>query len=187
MVHEVVRTVARQPSSLVLVASSIVSAVAAVAGLDLWVSLLAAVAAVISGAQVVRRDIVVPLRINRVTEATAVVQTSPETGGAGTAVQVRPGVWLMSAYLPTEDCYQLLLDGGWRLAHVLRRNDNNGLLLLGCAHKTRWVAGALTSNIPSQGDPVGVVDWTTGLARPIRIRQDYIAQALTSDQQLGRV
>ncbi len=184
MVHEVTRAVARRPSAFILVASSIVSAIAAIAGLDAWVSFVAAVAALISGGQVIHRDVVVPLRITRITDATAVVRSSTENGGTGTAVQIRSGLWLTSAYLPTDAGYQLLLEGEWRSAQIIHRDEDTGLLLLRCTHRVRQVARALTANMPSQGDPVTVIGWTTGALHSIRIRLDYLAQATTSDRQL---
>ncbi|HWB37477.1 MAG TPA: trypsin-like peptidase domain-containing protein [Rugosimonospora sp.] len=99
-------------AAVVVVLAGVISALAAVADLTHWVSIAAAVAAVIGGARVLIGELVVPLRMDAVDEATAVIANHPHAiddhpqlaswardNEVGTAFHVGGGRWITSANL----------------------------------------------------------------------------------------
>jgi hypothetical protein len=84
--------------ALTLVLVSILSALVAIFGLETWVAVAAAVAAMVSGTQVINREVVIPLRLKSANYAVArlYAETIEEDQGrkrVGTAVQIAPRRW----------------------------------------------------------------------------------------------
>src|SRR5215475_8083508 len=112
-----------QPAPLILIVASLVSAAAAIAGLNLWVAAAAGITTLLSGGQVIRTQVLVPVRVKAAQRAAVPVATAGDNAVSlrGTAVQYRPGRWLTAAHLikgvgPT---MKLRLGGAWVEAGVI--------------------------------------------------------------------
>jgi hypothetical protein len=77
--RELIRQARERPAPLTLVIASLVSAGAAIAGLDVWVAIAAAAVAVLSAAQVMRTEVVVPARTRRTMRAAVPIRVSRDS------------------------------------------------------------------------------------------------------------
>jgi Trypsin-like peptidase domain len=166
-------------AAIVLVIASVVSAVAAVTGLTSWVSVAAAVAALLSGAQVIRSELIVPWRIRAAENATLRVSgRSSERGlGSGTAFQVATNLWV-TAYHIVEDCDEvvLMIDQQNVPAEILHRDADSDLAVLSVESRWAWRA-RISSSPPDQGDTIRIVGWTrSGDGPPVQLAFDYLVQ-----------
>jgi hypothetical protein len=81
-----------QAAALVLIVASLVSATTAIAGRNLWVAVVAGITTLLSGAQVLRAQVLVPVRVKAAQRAA--VPVGPKDLSfpiLGTAVQYKPG------------------------------------------------------------------------------------------------
>jgi hypothetical protein len=180
-----------QTPPLTLVVASLVSASAAVAGLDVWVAIAAAAAAVLSGAQLVRTEIVVPARTKLTLRSAVPVWVARATGQGirSTAVQYKPGRWLTAAHAVPPDGAEPELRfarDDWVAARVVYRDDSVDLAVLDCPRAYPWMA-RLTLEVPEEGEMVRVIGWAAsaeGGERAIRIALDYVVQSETDTEEL---
>jgi Trypsin-like peptidase domain len=187
---------------IILVLASLVSACAAVAGLKSWISVGAAVAAVMSGGQVLRNELIVPLRIRSVENATLRIVSGPwndrsERWTRGTAFQIASNHWVTAWHvIGGADEIYVKLKGENTAAQVLYKDEDTDLAVLSVSSEWAWQAKAAHS-VPDFGDKIKVIGWTSP-SNPyqpaLRIGFDYLVQgqsdadmiALTGpDPQLG--
>jgi hypothetical protein len=197
--RQLIRQARDRPAPLTLVLASLVSAGAAVAGLDVWVAIVAAGAAVFSGAQVVRTEVVVPARTKATVRAAVPFQVHGEPKWGGTAVQYKPGRWLTAAYaVPANPRHghrrraggayvgpHLLLGGDWAPTSVIYRDESTDLAVLDCPRAHPWLA-RLAVEEPEEGEIVRVIGWRApGAVQPrIRVALDYTIQSETDAGEL---
>ena len=184
--HQLIRQARDRPAPLTLVAASLVSAGAAIAGLDVWVAIAAAAAAVLSGAQVVRTEIVVPARTRATVRAAVPIRVVGASSQSivSTALQYKPGRWLTAAHAvpPDASAAHLRLADDWAAASVIHRDDSADLAVLDCRDAHPWLA-RLTLEESDEGDTVRVIGWARGAERGaeryVRIALDYTLQSET--------
>ena len=187
---------------IILVLASLVSACAAVAGLKSWVSVGAAVAAVMSGGRLLRNELIVPLRIRSTENATLRIISGPwndrsEPWTRGTAFQIGPHRWVTARHVINgSDEIYVVLKGENTAAQVLYEDEDTDLAVLSVSSEWAWQAKAARS-APDFGDKIKIIGWTSPPEpyRPaLRIAFDYLVQgqgeadmiALTGpDPQLG--
>jgi len=176
-----------QPAPLVLVAASLVSAASAIAGLNLWVAVVAGMTTVVSGVQVMGPHVLVPVRLNTAQRAAVpVTEQGKSSPLCGTAVQYKPGRWLTAAHVVNDagSIVQLRLDAGWAEAKVIFRHETADLAVLECSSAHPWTA-SLMLDMPEEGDAVRVAGWTSRFDhRMLRLSLDYVAQSETDRQEL---
>lgn len=115
-----------QPAPLVLVAASLVSAATAIAGLNLWVAVVAGITTLLSGVQVIRTQVLVPMRVKTAQRAAVpVVEQDHSFPLLGTAVQYKTGRWLTAAHVvrDTGPIVKLQLGTDWAEARVIFRHE----------------------------------------------------------------
>src|SRR5215207_999070 len=182
--HQLIRQARDRPAPLTLVAASLVSAGAAIAGLDVWVAIAAAAAAVLSGAQVVRTEIVVPARTRATVRAAVPIRVVGASSQSivSTAVQYKPGRWLTAVHAVPPDAWaaHLRLADDWAAASVIHRDDSADLAVLDCRDAHPWLA-RLTLEESDEGDTVRVIGRARGAERGaeryVRIALDYTLQS----------
>jgi Trypsin-like peptidase domain len=185
-------------AAITLVLASVGSAFAAVAGLPHWVPVVAAIAAVLSGTQVVWNELVIPMRIRSAENATHYLVSrsdDQQPWRRGTAFQIAPNRWVTAQHI-IRDCNEILLrmEGGDLPARVLYQNADTDLAVLAVNNKWAWQAN-ITRSVPDSGDRIKIIGWThVGDGPSLRIAFDYLVQgqgegnmiALTGpDPQLG--
>lgn len=136
------------------------------AGLTLWVSVTAVIAAILSGCEVLRVQLIVPLRIKSAESATArVISRLPESASgrrwiAGTAFQIAPKRWITAQHVIDDSVGILLKIRGEEIpAQVIYQNHETDLAVLS-AENAFVLRASLTSSLPGAGDQVRVVGWT---------------------------
>jgi S1-C subfamily serine protease len=163
------RQVARRTRSswaaLVVVSAGLVSAVAAIANLTLWVALTAAVAAVLGGLRVLQTELLVPVRIETVERATVRlrVNAADESWRFGTALHIGKHRWLTAAHLLTERKQAFLsLDGRNVPADVVHIDVDHDLAVITVADDWAWWTHPLIADAAA-GDKVKAIGWKTTL------------------------
>jgi Trypsin-like peptidase domain len=200
--RQVGREARNSSAPITLVLASLVSACAAVAGLTSWVSVGAAVAAVMSGGQVLRNELIVPLRIRSAENATLKIisgpwSNRPEPWTSGTAFQIASNRWVTARHVINGgDEIYVKLKGENTVAQVLYEDEDTDLAVLSVSGEWAWQAKVARS-VPDFGDKIKIIGWATPSDphRPVlRIAFDYLVQgqgendriALTGpDPQLG--
>lgn len=165
-IREVGHELRSRSATVTLIVTSIVAALAAVAGLTVWVSVAAAVAAVLTGLRMLNSELIVPVRTHAATNATIAIwadkSSSKGFSQMGTAVQIAPGRWLTAAHLVIGDEVKtsLRIDGNWIDASVVYIDRDSDLAVLNADGKWAWQA-RLARSLPSPGDKIYIVGWTT--------------------------
>jgi len=169
-------------ASVTLVLASVLSACAAVAGLTLWVSVAAAIAAVLSGCQVLNVQLVVPLRIRSAENATARVicrrreKTAEPRWMTGTGFQISARRWVTAQHIIDGSVEIVLKIGREELpARVLYQASETDLAVLSASNAFGWRA-SITRSLPEPGDRVKAIGWTYRAEdRPaLRMALDYV-------------
>ncbi|MFJ9589153.1 S1 family peptidase [Streptomyces acidicola] len=161
---------------IVLVVASVVAAVAAIVGLTVWVAVAAAVTAAVSGSQVLRTELVVPLRMRRAENATAMVfeGDGEDTFWRGAAFQIAPGRWITANHIVRDSTHLTLkIDGAFAGCQILHSDMTSNLAVL--AADTDWAWHAATArSAPDVGDKLKVIGWRDDHGRGVRLTYDYL-------------
>lgn len=177
-------------STLVLLTSSVVAAVASWVGApdrpSTWVAVTATVTAVISAGVAVRQQLLVPARIKAAVRASAAISARLADGEVqrGTAVQFRPGRWLTASY-QVEGSTELRLRLGeqWVAAEVVSTHPEINVAVVSCATAHPWVAAPAKAAV-DEAAAVRVVTWAQAPRAPrIRVTQDFVVQAPADDSR----
>ncbi|MFE6895189.1 trypsin-like peptidase domain-containing protein [Streptomyces sp. NPDC057694] len=161
---------------VVLVATSMVAAVTAIVGLTVWVAVAAAVTAAVSGWQVLRSELVVPFRIRRAENATAMVlDGEADLLARGSAFQIASGRWITAAHLvrnrprltlrvggASSSCRVLHLDPEWWGLEVLAADFDD----VRPAAATRSVSGI--------GDTLKIIGWDHEADPAVKHTYEYV-------------
>ncbi|MFC8075041.1 serine protease [Streptomyces sp. NPDC057307] len=191
--------------ALTLVLVSIISAAAAIFGLQNWVAIAAAVAAVLSGAQVINRSAVIPWRMKSANNAVARVyeESSEVSKRLGSAVQITPRRWVTAAHAVTrrplrrqdhrdpapaeevslmELSLKLRLGNTFSRARVIYRHEELDLAVMESDNDWPWLA-RISMDLPEPGTSAKVVGWTDDgdHGTDIRLMQDCTVQGSTED------
>lgn len=176
---------------LILMAASVISAIAAAIGLTEWVPIIAAVTAVISGLSLFRSNVVVPARTRITADATAqllrgeasfMLEGETQYLGTGTCFQIAPGRWMTAADLVQDEDFPVLvrvrIAGQWHDAQVARIDIGKDAAVLTTAVAGNGVA-KLARSLPAPGTRVAVVGWagTPGDDSPTQATIEYVVQA----------
>jgi hypothetical protein len=148
-------------ASIILVAASVLSAVAAVSGITSWVAVIAAVAALLSGSQVLWSQLFVPLRIRSAEHATQLV-VSQRAGGQltrGTAFQIATNRWLTAQHV-VRDSTEIRLKVGREIApaRIVYEDEDRDVAILSSDVEWQW-SSKTTDDLPDSGDRVQLVGW----------------------------
>ena len=166
-------------AAIILVLASVISACAAVAGLTSWVTVAAAVAAVLSGGQVLRNELIVPMRIRSAENAAlrVISRNSQQTWRVGTAFQIADNRWITAQHIIAESGEILLkINGGDSAAQVLYQNSDIDIAVLSVDSEWAWQA-SMARSLPDSGDQVKAVGWAqAGDGQWRRITLDYLVQ-----------
>jgi hypothetical protein len=167
-------------AAIILVLASVISACAAVAGLSSWVTVAAAVAAVLSGGQVLRNELIVPMRIRSAENAAVRVISgnSPQMRGVGTAFRIAADRWITAQHILAESEVILLkINGGDSPAKVLYQNPDTDIAVLSVADSEWAWRASMGRSRPDPGDQVKAVGWAqAGYGQWRRISLDYLVQ-----------
>ncbi|MEV5363664.1 serine protease [Streptomyces cellulosae] len=152
--------------------------------LQLWVALAALLAAVISGAQVISREVLVPWR-KKLAESATVRVASGEADRvrlSGNAVQIAPKRWVTARHLVTSDSgdalvIKLRLGEAWMPARVAYEEAELDLAVLESDAAWEWTAKAAYDPL-EPGCRTLVTGWTTSRRRvgrfaDLRATQEY--------------
>lgn len=197
-------------AAIVVVIAGMISALAAVANLTHWVSIAAAVAAVLGGARVLIGELVIPLRMDAVDEATVMISTwsaavdvqytkthdVSSTFGygvkVGNAFHVGGGRWITStnvvkARIANESetgAVWLGLGGTAVTGQVTYRSPDLGLAIVQVTQTIkRWPRRVrLAKDQPRSGDRVKIVGWSLphGIGEARRFSVELLAQGVLS-------
>jgi S1-C subfamily serine protease len=174
-------------AAIILVLASVISACAAVAGLTSWVTVTAAVAAVLSGGQVLRKELIVPMRIRSAESATLRVRSrsGQQPRFVGTAFQIANNRWITAHHVIAEsDEILLKAKGEEASAQILYQNSDIDIAVLLLNSEWAWRARAARS-LPEPGDRVKVVGWTRiGSGQSLRIAFEYLVQGQDEDNRI---
>ncbi len=170
-------------AAITLVLVSIVSALVAILGLQSWVAIAAVVAAVVSGSQVVRKDVLIPWRVKSVDNSVARIFTREARAGArlGSAVQIAPRRWVTAAHVVAATGTELKLGDTWIQTRLIYRDEDLDLAVLTVDRDWPWMS-RVSADLPSPGSRVKVTGWTEGRRdkenrdRGLRAVQDYTVQ-----------
>lgn len=166
-----------------LVVASVVAAVAAIAGLTVWVAVAAAVTATVSGSQVIRAALVVPLRMRRAENATAMVFEGDGEAAVwrGAAFQIGPGRWITANHIVLDSSrLTLRIDGASAGCQVLHSDMTSDLAVLAADVDCAWYA-ATARSAPNVGDELKVIGWRDKHGRGVRLTYDYLVSGRAED------
>jgi hypothetical protein len=123
--------------TIILVASSLLAAAAALAGLETWIPIAAAVTALLTGVQALRTALLIPFRVRAAVEATRQVALSVAPGQEGirhaVAVQIAKGIWVTVHIAAKVGDHVLLGDYGW--SGTVSAIENQIVVI---EHRHRW-------------------------------------------------
>ncbi|MFD9396486.1 trypsin-like peptidase domain-containing protein [Streptomyces sp. NPDC060000] len=170
--------------ALTLVLVSMLSALVAVLGLETWVAIAAALAAMVSGSQVINREVVIPWRLKSANNAVArlYARTADGHGQVGSAVQIAPRRWVTAAHaMPIGATVKLKLGDTWSQPRVIYRDEELDLAVMEIDDHWPWLA-RISLDLPEPGTLMKVTGWTNGRRdknnrdRGVRVVQDYTVQ-----------
>jgi Trypsin-like peptidase domain len=181
-------------AGLVVVVAGIVSAVAALTDLTHWVSITAAVVAVLAGLRVIQTDIVVPVRLDIVRRATVrIYSESPAGRVRGTAVHIGSRLWITAAHVVDGfDSTHIVLPDGDQVVRVLSIDERRDIAIVGVDHDWAWHVNR-DDAVVDAGDTVKVFGWRSstlqrGLGLPISRRRlsvsDMVVDGLAEENQI---
>lgn len=166
-------------AAIILVLASVVSACAAVAGLSSWVTVAAAVAAVLSGGQVLWNELIVPMRIRSAENATlrVISRNTEQMFRVGTAFRIAANRWITAQHVIAESEVILLkIKGRDSPAQVLYQNSDNDIAVLSVDSEWAWRV-SMARALPDSGDQVKAVGWAqAGDKQWWQITLDYLVQ-----------
>ncbi len=148
-------------TGLVVVLAGVISAAAAVADLTLWVSLAAALAAVLGGLRVIQTELLVPMRLESVQRATAWLGT--HEGQLASAVHIGARRWVTAAHSVEErnDDVLLSLSGERTPAQVIFIDKKDDLAVLTIDRDWPWRVHLAEADVDA-GDTVRIIGWKLG-------------------------
>jgi hypothetical protein len=151
---------------LILVTAGVFAGLAPVLGLDTWVSPAAAVIAVLSGANVLRADVLAPMRARTVSRAVRPFLSGPENGpfrSTANALQIGKGVWVAPAHVTHElGAYRVKLpDGGTLELSLAHLSTDHDIAVFHSSAGWPWVAKPQW-DMPEPGDRATLVGWLVG-------------------------
>lgn len=152
------RTARGNWTGLVVVLAGVLSALAAIANLTLWVSLSAAFAAVLGGLRVIQVQLLIPARLETV--KLAVAQIGDDNGPRGTAVHLGDRRWATVAHV-MEDCdgqLKLSLAGQAFTGRVVYASEQDDLAIVEAGTDWNWRSRTGTADV-GEGDVIRVVGW----------------------------
>lgn len=134
----ILRRLRRQLPTVVLILLSILSAVAAVAELKIWVAVAAGVVAVITGARVLYAELVLPIRLLRSRRAVGVVLD--HNSFVACAVQIAPRIWITCSHvLQGANTVDLLVEKRRVTARLVYSGLTGDIALLKTAERGRFI------------------------------------------------
>lgn len=145
-------------TGLVVVLAGMLSALAAIANLTLWVSLSAALAAVLGGLRVIQVQLVVPARLEAV--KLAVAQIGDGNGPRGTAVHLGDRRWATVAHAvgDRDGRVKLSLAGQAFIGRVVYVSKQDDLAVVKASRDWNW-RGRVGAPDVAEGDVIRVVGW----------------------------
>ncbi|MFD5341142.1 S1 family peptidase [Streptomyces hawaiiensis] len=161
----------------------------AIFGIETWVAVSAAVTALVSGAQVINREAVIPWRLKSANNAVVRLYSGTADGPLrkGSAVQIAPRRWVTASHVaPSDAVIKLKLGDTWSQARVIYRDEKLDLAIMEADDDWPWLA-RISTDLPDPGTPVKVVGWTPGRRdnenrdRGVRVAQDYTVQGPVED------
>jgi hypothetical protein len=162
----VVRKTAKDWSSLVVVLAGTLAAMAALLDLALWVSIGAAVAAVLAGVRVLRDELVMPVRLEAVERATAqlLASTNGHSWAIGSAVHLGQRRWVTAGHsVVLGQGATLRTSEGVIKGVVIYRSEDSNLAVILAEREWPWRAQA-TGRVLDRGEAIRAVDGCTGFA-----------------------
>jgi hypothetical protein len=174
-------------AALVVLVAGTVSAVAAVVDATRWVSVSAAIVAILGGVRVLANDLIVPLRMDEVEAATAMVLVydvdSSSPVQSGTAFHVGGGGWITAAYVvENAQRAQVRLHGLTSDSHVIHVYEDLNVAVVQVSEV--WPRRArLANQKPGSGARLRVIGWAgpRGGRSPRRISFELTAQGALDD------
>ncbi|MEU0426144.1 serine protease [Streptomyces canus] len=169
--------------AITLVLVSFISTLVAILGLQTWVAIAAVAAVVVSGSQVLKKEVLIPWRIKAADNSVVRVWAQAEQGGGFTAsaVQIAPRRWATAAHVVVRDSVELKLGDTWIQSRVIYRDEDLDLAVLAVDHDWPWLA-RISTDLPDPGSRIQVTGWTEGRRdkenrdRGLRAVQDYTVQ-----------
>lgn len=186
----VARRIQSNWASIVLVAMSITSATAAVAGFKVSVAIAAAVAAVVSGGRILYTDFVLTLRKSATEKATVRIFTSRDgktSGRYGSAVHIGKRQWLTAAHVVAVTSNAILrIDGRLVEGRVIFQDNDNDLAVVAAAEDYEWRA-RIGRFEPEPGDKVLITGWpeVTHIEQAHRVTFEYVTQGTTATSRIA--
>lgn len=167
-------------ASVVLVVAGIVAALTPLVGWNQWASWAALLITVLSGARILRTELVVPARKKTLDRATRLCYgLDGEAWRGGTAVQVAAGVWITAAAVATEQGTEVrLFDRGNLPARTAysSRATNIAILLTSRDWSPHVKA---TWREPEAGEALIAVGWTVASTlRPRQLTLGYVVEEI---------
>jgi Trypsin-like peptidase domain len=145
-------------TGLVVVLAGVLSALATIANLTLWVSLSAAFAAVLGGLRVIHVQLLVPAQLEAA--KLAVAQIGDERGPRGTAVHLGDRRWATVAHA-VEDCdgqLKLSLAGQAFTGRVIYASEQDDLAVVEATADWSWHGKTGSADV-GEGDVIRVIGW----------------------------
>jgi hypothetical protein len=152
------RTARGDWTGLVVVLAGVLSALAAIANLTLWVSLSAAFAAVLGGLRVIQVQLLIPAQLEIV--KLAVAQIGDDRGPRGTAVHLGDRRWVTVAHV-VEDCdgqLKLSLAGQALTGRVVYASEPDDLAVVEAGADWNWRGRRGPADV-GEGDVIRVIGW----------------------------
>lgn len=151
---------------LTLVTAGVFAGMAPVMGLDTWVSPAAAVIAVLSGINVLRADVLAPMRARAVSRAVRPLLSGPGKGpfrSTSNALQIGKGIWATPAHVTHEGAaYRVRLPDGAALEMSLAYTSaDHDIAVFHSSAVWPWVAKP-QRDMPEPGDRATLVGWLVG-------------------------
>ncbi|MEU5896649.1 MULTISPECIES: trypsin-like peptidase domain-containing protein [unclassified Streptomyces] len=167
-------------ASVVLVVAGIVAGLTPLVGWHRWASWAALLVTVLSGARVLRAELIVPARKKTLDRATRLCYgLDDETWRGGTAVQVAAGVWVTAAAVATEQGTEVrLFDRESLPARTAYSSRGTNIAILHTS--ADWSPHArATWREPEAGEPLVAVGWTVASTlRPRQLTLDYVVEEI---------
>ncbi|MCD0446314.1 serine protease [Glycomyces sp. A-F 0318] len=151
-----VRRMTRRWTGTIVILAGTLGAVAALFDLALWVSIGAAVAAVLGGARALRMELLVPVRIAAVENATGALNGAH---GAGSAVHLGRRRWVTAAYVVDPDQQVKIRTSGNIIAgYVVYHDTSSNLAVIIAEQDWAWRASALARAV-DRGETIRAMGW----------------------------
>ncbi|WP_160502360.1 trypsin-like peptidase domain-containing protein [Streptomyces sp. BA2] len=167
-------------ASVVLVVAGILAGLTPLVGWNEWASWAALLITVLSGARILRAELVVPARKKTLDRATRLCYgLEGEAWRGGTAVQVSAGVWITAATVATEQGTEVrLFDRGNVPARTAYSSQEANIAILHTP--SVWSPHVkATWREPEAGEAVVAVGWTlTQALTPRQLTLEYVVEEI---------